>query len=132
MTEPTETDRRPVAGWQYHAGVSADEHQALRAVYAAHVNAVGRIEAAMAAGEVCEILGVAHCDRAIRAVQRAVRGQMPAGEAALEVAQAEFEAFGKAALAPEDREIQPALYWLDAVRKPRSQPVDALGAPDAA
>lgn len=129
MTEPNENPFLSIAAMQRHAGVSADDRQALRAVYAAHVNAVGRIEAAMAAGEVCEILGVAHCNRAVRAVQRAVRGQMPVAEAALEVVQAEFEAFGKAALQEEDRGIPPALYWPDAVREPRSQPVSAPDAP---
>lgn len=57
---------------------------------------------------------------------------MPVAEAALEVLQAEFEAFGKAALAPEDRGIQPALYWPDAVRKPRSESVGAPGGSDVA
>ncbi|WP_449409743.1 hypothetical protein [Methylobacterium komagatae] len=132
MSEPSNPTRRPVAVWQHRARSKADDRQALRAVYAAHVGAVRRIEAAMAAGEVCDILGVAHCNRAIRAVQRAVRGQMPPDEASLEIAQAEFEAMGTPPLEPEDRSITPVVFWPDAVRKPRSQPVDAPGGSDAA
>lgn len=131
MTELNEISRRPVAVWQHKASVSADDVPALKAVYAAHAGVVHRIETAAQAGEICELLASAYCNRAIRAVQRAVRGQMPAAEAALEVAQAEFEAMGRAPLAPEDRSIKPAVFWVDVMRS-RSQPVDALGAPDAA
>ena len=124
MSEPANTD--------VHPPNRADAREVLRAVFAAHSGVVLRIEAAAEAGEICELLADAYCQRVDRAAQRAIRGQMSPEEASLVIARAEFEAFATPPLQAEDRSIDPVVRWFDVVRKPRSEPVDAPGGSDAA
>lgn len=67
--------------------VTSADCEALQAVYAFSADAVHRIDAAARAGLICELLAGAHSKRVVRAIQLAVRGQMPPAQAALEIAQ---------------------------------------------
>ncbi|AWI88457.1 MULTISPECIES: hypothetical protein [Methylobacteriaceae] len=114
MAEPNKKRRRAPL-------VTSADCEALQAVYALSANAVHRIDAAARAGMICELLAGAHIKRVVRAIRLAVRGQMPPAQAALEIAQSEYEASRKAPLHAHDEATRPAVR--EAVRqKPVQQP----------
>lgn len=116
--------------------VTPAEIPSLRAVFAACEGATRRIKAARDAGTICELLAEAHLQRISRACELAIRGQLPAAQATLEIAESEFEAFDKGPLAVEDRGIQPAVRWPDAIMRQLAaltpQPSNGREDPDAA
>ncbi|KMO22405.1 hypothetical protein [Methylobacterium platani] len=120
MTEPANTNR---SSEKRKPDVSADDVQALRAVYAAQTAAARRINDAVKAGSICPIMGPAHRSRASQALELAIRGVIPPAQATLEIAKAEFEAMGRTPLPLVDwGGIQAVVSWDDAVREPPRPP----------
>ncbi|SFV16813.1 hypothetical protein SAMN02799631_06530 [Methylobacterium sp. 174MFSha1.1] len=112
----------PLSSENRKPSVSADDVQALRAVYAAYVAASKRINAAVEAGEACMALAPAHKWRASWALTLAIRGVITPGEASLEIHEAEFAAMSRKPLPLIDYGIEAVVSWHDAIRQPPRPP----------